>query len=690
MLSEFQAMVSKMRLTFLSQEGPVFSPSLMAFLKLVLCGLLFCLFYRGIFISLFLEIRDAQEWGPLLESLILGFRFDLRLSLLLSFVFILLQPITFLRLSHPWAESFWPRFYTLVFFIFAMISSFDMASFSYSQKRLSMNEVRFVMDAREAILVGLEGFPVGWYFLFTLLTTVTAFYTLRKWVFGTPSSALSTQGGWVKKGGPYTAIILMALWALYGKIPPAPPLRWAEIYKIKNSFWSSQSLNPVLYLYASRFWSSGTYQEKDVKEFYPHAQKILGIPPQNKELDFSRTIKATPLDQLHPGMNLIVFIMESLASFKTGLENPLNPTPVLKKMAEQGVYFENFYSNTTGTAKGVYGTLTSVPDPFMGRKGTVSRNDRVPKQSSALNALENHQKFYLLGGSLNWAQIRSVIFKALPSAQILDQEDLSTQSHYVWGLSDFHLMMEAHKIFVKQKQPFVAVIQTATYHRPYKFPKGTPGFVPEKRSLEELKKFGFDSLEEYNTLRFVDHSLGYFLELAKKSGYLDNSLIVILADHGLSGSMAHVPEMERQLNLGRFHSPYILYAPSKLRARKVATLGLQTDALPTAVAALGYSFVGRGFGVNLLDPKTARQAVYFQGGDILYELSFDGLGRKRVESYSLSSKEMIQSYWEEEGKLVSSKGSSERAAFFKGLFATFNYLVFHNFAPGVLSNDSHL
>jgi hypothetical protein len=36
---------------------------------------------------------------------------------------------------------------------------------------------------------------------------------------------------------------------------------------------------------------------------------------------------------------------------------------------------------------------------------------------------------------------------------------------------------------------------------------------------EEVKKYGFESLEELNSFRFMDHSIGLFIQQAKKEGY---------------------------------------------------------------------------------------------------------------------------------------------------------------------------
>jgi phosphoglycerol transferase MdoB-like AlkP superfamily enzyme len=68
------------------------------------------------------------------------------------------------------------------------------------------------------------------------------------------------------------------------------------------------------------------------------------------------------------------------------------------------------------------------------------------------------------------------------------------------------------------KSPFFAIIQTSGNHRPYTIPEKNYGFKLLNIAEEEVKKYGFESLEELNSFRFMDHSIGLFIQQAKKEG----------------------------------------------------------------------------------------------------------------------------------------------------------------------------
>ncbi|MFQ9865706.1 MAG: sulfatase-like hydrolase/transferase [Bilophila wadsworthia] len=104
----------------------------------------------------------------------------------------------------------------------------------------------------------------------------------------------------------------------------------------------------------------------------------------------------------------------------------------------------------------------------------------------------------------------------------------------MWGLSDLDLFREAAAALTKSPKPFVAVIQTAGFHRPYTIPEDNAGFQIKEPSEAILKNYGFTGADEYNSLRFSDHSLGEFFKIARQQPWFDNTVFAIFGDHGLN------------------------------------------------------------------------------------------------------------------------------------------------------------
>ena len=67
----------------------------------------------------------------------------------------------------------------------------------------------------------------------------------------------------------------------------------------------------------------------------------------------------------------------------------------------------------------------------------------------------------------------------------------------------------------------MAVIQTAGFHRPYTIPEDNAGFQIKQPSEAILKNYGFTGADEYNSLRFSDHSLGEFFKIARQQPWFD-------------------------------------------------------------------------------------------------------------------------------------------------------------------------
>jgi len=75
-------------------------------------------------------------------------------------------------------------------------------------------------------------------------------------------------------------------------------------------------------------------------------------------------------------------------------------------------------------------------------------------------------------------------------------------------------------------------VQTAGNHRPFTIPAITRGFDLAQVDDAALRENGFDSLEAYNGMRYLDFSLESFFAKARKAPYFRNTVFVMYGDHG--------------------------------------------------------------------------------------------------------------------------------------------------------------
>ncbi|HLP58276.1 MAG TPA: sulfatase-like hydrolase/transferase, partial [Candidatus Deferrimicrobium sp.] len=132
-------------------------------------------------------------------------------------------------------------------------------------------------------------------------------------------------------------------------------------------------------------------------------------------------------------------------------------------------------------------------------------------------------------------------------------------------------------------------------------PKDSRGFQIADVKSEILRKNGFYSLEEYNGFRFLDHCLGYYFELARQEAYFNNTIFVIMGDHGtLNGAQ---DTRFGDLSLGSFRVPLLIYAPGIIKEPgKISTVISELDVLPTLAGLIGKPYTNTTLGRDIFDP----------------------------------------------------------------------------------------
>jgi phosphoglycerol transferase MdoB-like AlkP superfamily enzyme len=174
----------------------------------------------------------------------------------------------------------------------------------------------------------------------------------------------------------------------------------------------------------------------------------------------------------------------------------------------------------------------------------------------------------------------------------------------VWGISDKDLFMEANAEFKKATKPFFAFIQTSGNHHPYDrlISPGDTGFHKVTVDDKTLRKYGFESLSQYNAFRYADYCFQSFIETTKKEKWFPNTIFVFVGDHGVAGNAdAMYPPVWTTQRLTDEHVPLLFYAPELLQPSKHSEVISQIDVLPTIAGFLHMSYVNTTLGRDLLD-----------------------------------------------------------------------------------------
>jgi phosphoglycerol transferase MdoB-like AlkP superfamily enzyme len=577
-------------------------PRLTRFLSLiVLCYVAAFSAARLAFWLLYDNPNDPLGSIDLLHALYLGLKFDLRLALLIVLpVFAIGWLRWFSPLDSTLGRRLWLGYFILTTLAVVMFYVTDFGHYAYLHVRVDSTVLRFLTNPLISLEMVWQSYPViGWTIGLVLLLAAIVF-GLRRIMRRYAAIHHEPLRGWYK-ALMVTATVFLFLFGIYGKISWYP-LRWSDAFFSPHAFASTVTFNPVLYFYDTFSNGGMPYDEEAVKHHYPKIAAYLGVEESDaKNLNFAR--KVVPAGNPDKPYNVIVVILESFAAYKSGLSgNPLKPTPYFDKVAEQGLYFRNFYTPTTGTARSVFCAVTGIPDVQMG--DTSSRNPTIVNQHVIMDEFKDYEKFYFLGGSASWRNIRAMLANNIPNLNIYEEGSYSSPRVDVWGISDLDLFKEAHQVLKQREKPFFAVIQTSGNHRPYTIPDNNEGFELLDAPQEELEKYGFESVEEYNSYRFMDHSIGYFMQKVKEAGYFDNTIFAFFGDHGIAGNAGvHTHKADTQLHLGENRVPFVVYAPALIPEGKVLdTVAGETDVMTSLASLSGQAHTNTTLGRDLFNP----------------------------------------------------------------------------------------
>lgn len=570
----------------------------LARLLLALTAINFAVFagLRILFWAAFHEASAGAAWADVLRALYLGFKFDLRLALLLGLPLALLGWIPLFDPARRRAARLaWLGYLAIAQCMVLLLYFVDFGHYAFVRARLNAGLAEHLTPVGVAARMAWETYPVVPGVLALLLLTFGYVWLVRRaarWAFATVTQPATQWPRRLATG----ALAALYLFGIYGKWSWYP-LRWSEAYFSSNEAVAALALNPVLFLADSAENLSRPYDVQKVREHYGFVASLLGVKASDPHnLEFARYV--TPRSKPAVKYNLVVIHMESFAAFKAGVfGNRLNATPAFDAIAKEGILFTNFFVPAVPTARSVFTMMTGIPD--VSPKNTASRNPFVINQHTLVNALEGYAKYYFLGGSATWGNIRGLFTHNVPGLRVYEEGDYDAPQIDTWGVSDIVLFEKALEALGNEQQPFFAFIQTSGNHRPYTIPKDRRGFVVEQMDGAALKDNGFDSPAAYNGMRFLDYSFEFFFARARKAPYFRNTVFLMYGDHG-NPSTQQTPW--QQLGLTGIHVPAVIYAPGLIAGgRRIDFTASLTDALPTLLSLLGVPYLNTGIGRDLLN-----------------------------------------------------------------------------------------
>ena len=329
-----------------------------------------------------------------------------------------------------------------------------------------------------------------------------------------------------------------------------------QVYFSQNQFLNHSAVNPVFSFLASFEKTASnnvSYDFMDARE----CEDIIDSLYNTKSTD-SDTLLSTHTP------NIIIILMESCGGQFTEIGGRSDVTPNLNRLAREGAYFTNCYANSWRTDRGTVCTYSGYPSfPTMSVMKMPSKTRTLPNIAKTLRE-KGYGTHYLYGGDINFTNMRSYLVSGgFEHLTWKDDYNADEQGSAKWGVRDDITFETLYQMSTTLKQPWLIGYSTLSSHEPWDVP---------------IKKFDDEVL---NAFYYLDQCIGNYIERLRKSDVWDNTLIVLLPDHGINHN--GIDEMHQLKN----HIPMIWVGGAVKEPRRIEEVCNQSDLPATLLGQLG-------------------------------------------------------------------------------------------------------
>ena len=269
---------------------------------------------------------------------------------------------------------------------------------------------------------------------------------------------------------------------------------------------------------------------KNTREYY---EKYGYKEDEDKENEYTDIFK---------GKNLIVIHAESLQTLAIDLEfNGKEVTPTLNKLAHEGIYFSNFYSQVgVGTSSDAEFTFSTSLLPSS--NGTVFVN-YYDREYVTLQKLLKEQGYYVASMHANDGEFwnREIMHKNMGYDKLYDKQYYNIDQTIGLGLSDksfFHQSVDIIKdIKDNNDSLFYINLITLSNHTPFSDLDNMEEFDTSMYVDINNRTIRRDYINNtvlgnyFRSVHYSDSAIGEFIDELDKQGLLENTVVVIYGDH---------------------------------------------------------------------------------------------------------------------------------------------------------------
>jgi phosphoglycerol transferase MdoB-like AlkP superfamily enzyme len=391
---------------------------------------------------------------------------------------------------------------------------------------------------------------------------------------GAPPNRVKTYLGWLLLTG---ALFL----SVRGGITVST-MNISRAYFSDRMFLNHAAVNPIFnFMYSlSKYDNFGSqyqfYESDEAAQVFDR----LKTPSEN----------TPPLQLLHTDRpNIILFLLES---FSYGVAMDSVVAPNMCRLAGEGILFENFFANGFRTDRGLVSVLSGYPShPTVAILKYPKKTETLPAIPQSLRQAGYANRSVYYGGDINFANMRSYLVGACGIRDIVSDKDFPIRERLTkWGAPDSSLFERVYRDLTKteQTEPFLKIVLTLSSHEPFDVPTDI-----------------FD-VPFLNSVNYTDDCIGKFVANLKTTGFWDNTLIILVADHAMQG----YPQGFDVCDEIRFKVPMIWIGGAVKHPAVISDYGSQNDLAATLLSQLRIDPADFRFSKDMLHPQTRKFSFY--------------------------------------------------------------------------------
>ena len=551
-------------------------------LKTAVFWLLFFAFYRLLFILFNWEYADDAPLVAMAKSFLVGIRLDLSMT---GYLLLLLSVVQAVMVGLGRQFSYKVLQGIQLFFIigFTTLLLGNINLYAYWGRLLDAEGFSF-LKTPWVIFASVRWYESLIFFILLIGLSWGTAWLNKRWMLPLQSS---TKLSWLSAA--MAAFIVLFVGALMiipirGSFGVAP-INTGVAYFSSHNYANHAAINPLWNLFYS-------FKRMDARMHhyqFMEDEEALAIYNEMFSSQGDSTIRVLK----HDRPNLVVILLESFSAQVVGALGGEAVTPNLDAIAREGILFSQIYAASDRSDKGLVATLAGYQVlPGYSIIQYPNKSQSLPFMPQKLKAAGYQDQSYIYGGDIGFKGMNSfVTLSGFDNVITIDDFPYSARGKK-WGVHDeytFNRLLDEMANSNDKDHPFFKYYFTLSSHEPFDVP---------------MEKVNDDPY--LNSIYYTDRCLGDFFTKVKERGLWDNTLFILIADHGTPGPKRATSQM-----IERYHIPMVWTGGAlAVQDTVVTTMGSQTDLVTTLLNQLSVNSEMFGFSKDLLSPDIEAYAFF--------------------------------------------------------------------------------